>query len=114
HELGQPGVYRDVQDPSVTIRFRISAEESFLAWTTTPWTLPSNFALAVHPDREYVRARVPVGASADGRHEIVWVVAERAQAVLPKEAEILERRPGSALVGKSYEPLFSAELPAVQ
>jgi isoleucyl-tRNA synthetase len=119
HELGQPGVYQDVMDPSVTVRFRLretsgGEPESFLAWTTTPWTLPSNFALAVHPDREYVRARVPVGGSAEGRHEIVWVVAERAQAVLPKDAEILERRPGSALVGKSYEPLFSAELPAVQ
>src|SRR5689334_22249877 len=45
HELGQPGVYRDVQDPSVTIRFRSGEGESFLAWTTKPWTLPSNFAL---------------------------------------------------------------------
>src|SRR5262249_8302153 len=94
HELGPPGVYQDVMDPSVTVRFRLRGSpgpepESLLAWTTTPWTLPSNFALAVNPDREYVRARVSVGGHAGGPHEIVWVVAERAQAVLPKEAEIL-------------------------
>jgi isoleucyl-tRNA synthetase len=113
HELGQPGVYQDVMDPSVFVRFRLAepggAEpESFLAWTTTPWTLPSNFALAVHPDREYVRARLPSAG------EIVWVAAERAPAVLPKDAEILERRRGSELVGRRYAPLFDADLPELQ
>ena len=116
HELGQPGVYRDVLDPSVTLRFRrVAAEgdepESFLAWTTTPWTLPANFALAVHPGREYVRARVPLpvpkGDAQGARgHEIVWVVAERAEAVLGRECEELERRPGAELVGERYLPLF--------
>jgi len=119
HELGQPGVYQDVMDPSVTVRFRWTAPggaepESFLAWTTTPWTLPSNFALAVHPEREYVRARVLAGSPADGSGEIVWVAAERAQAVLPKGAEVLERRKGSALVGTRYEPLFRADFPLIQ
>jgi isoleucyl-tRNA synthetase len=103
HELGQPGVYRDVQDPSVTIRFRLEASESFLAWTTTPWTLPSNFALVVHPEVEYVRARV--------RHkpddsEIVWVAKARAEAVLGKGFEVLETVLGSALVGRKYERLY--------
>ena len=121
HELGQPGVYRDVLDPSVTLRFRrVAAEgdepESFLAWTTTPWTLPSNFALAVHPEREYVRARVPLpvpkgpkGVEQGSRgYECVWVVAERAQAVLGGEREELERRPGAELVGEHYLPLFDS------
>jgi isoleucyl-tRNA synthetase len=114
HELGQPGVYRDVSDPSVVVRFRLrnppgSEPESFLAWTTTPWTLPSNFALAVHPDRTYVRARVPLRDA----HEIVWVVEPRAAAVLPKGFEVLERRTGRDLVGLRYAPLFEAALPGV-
>ncbi|MFN0006375.1 MAG: isoleucine--tRNA ligase [Planctomycetota bacterium] len=109
HELGQPGVYRDVNDPSVILRFRLedpagTEPESLLAWTTTPWTLPSNFALAVHPERSYVRARVPLGAG----HEIVWVVEPRAEAVLPKGFEVLERKRGADLVGKRYLPLFTA------
>ncbi len=116
HELGQPGVYRDVLDPSVTLRFRLAeapdGPESILAWTTTPWTLPSNFALAVHPDCEYVRARVsaPVEKGAEpgsAGHEIVWVVAERAEAVLGKEFEELGRHPGRDLIGRRYEPLFA-------
>jgi isoleucyl-tRNA synthetase len=68
HELGQPGVYRDVNDPSVVVRFRAAdADESFLAWTTTPWTLPSNFALAVHPELDYVKARVALPVGNEGR-----------------------------------------------
>lgn len=117
HELGQPGVYRDVQDPSVVVRFRRrdagqGEAESFLAWTTTPWTLPSNFALAVHPQREYVLARaplpVPKGEPAGSRgSERVWLVAERAAAVLPEGSEVLSRANGAELVGARYEPPFA-------
>jgi len=114
HELGQPGVYRDVSDPSVIVRFRLrevagTEPESLLAWTTTPWTLPSNFALAVHPERTYVRARIPLGAG----HEVVWVVEPRAEAVLPKGFEVLDRKRGSDLVGRRYSPLFEFALPSV-
>ena len=58
HEVGSG--YQDVVDPSVYVRFPLRDEEgvSFLGWTTTPWTLVSNAALAVGPDIEYVRARV--------------------------------------------------------
>jgi isoleucyl-tRNA synthetase len=113
HELGQPGVYRDVLDPSVTVRFRLldpddprAEPESLLAWTTTPWTLPSNFALAVHGEREYVRVRI-----GGEQPEIAWLAAERAESVLKGlETEELGRGPGSALVGKRYAPLFD-ELP---
>jgi isoleucyl-tRNA synthetase len=67
HEMGQPDVYREVTDPSVTVRFRVTSVPEganphllgadLLVWTTTPWTLVSNTAIAVHPDVEYVIAR---------------------------------------------------------
>src|SRR5947209_6534786 len=66
HELGQPGVYQDVIDPSVYVRFPVTApndqgfaqpNDNLLIWTTTPWTLVSNAAVAVDPDLSYVRAR---------------------------------------------------------
>ena len=124
HELGQPGVYRDVQDPSVTVRFRLRRRdeggepESLLAWTTTPWTLPSNFALAVHPGLEYVRARIRhmSGKGADAREvfrETVWVASARAEAALPRGYEVLETKKGDALLGLEYEPLFLAAPGAV-
>ncbi|HVM26911.1 MAG TPA: isoleucine--tRNA ligase [Mycobacteriales bacterium] len=64
HELGQPGAYRDVVDPSVYVRFPITSgefagEADLLVWTTTPWTLVSNTAVAVHPEVTYVLARHP-------------------------------------------------------
>ena len=57
HELNQPGCYRDVKDTTVTAQFKIKGteDEFFLAWTTTPWTLPSNAALAVGPNIDYVK-----------------------------------------------------------
>ncbi len=123
HELGQPGVYKDVADPSVYVRFRLvdsqsSEPECLLAWTTTPWTLPSNIALAVHPEREYVKARValptPKGAEkGSAGFEVVWIVAERAMSVLG-EFEDLERRRGAELAGLRYEPLFADEVCEVE
>ena len=117
HEMAQPGVYQDVVDPSVTLRFRAleSAHpegESFLAWTTTPWTLPSNFALCVHPEHEYVLARAAAPAqkgAAAGASELVWVAAARADQVLAPGWQELERKPGRALAGRAYQRLFEAE-----
>ncbi|MCC6409557.1 MAG: isoleucine--tRNA ligase [Planctomycetes bacterium] len=124
HELGQPGVYRDLLDPSIYARFELvdapsSERESLLAWTTTPWTLPSNIALAVHPERDYVRVRVPLavakGEAAGSRgHEILWVVAERAKAVLGEGYEVLASKKGRELEGVRYRPLFDADVPAVE
>jgi isoleucyl-tRNA synthetase len=123
HELGQPGVYKDVNDPSVYVRFRLvdsgrAEPESLLAWTTTPWTLPSNIALAVHPEREYVRARVALPTAkgvekGSAGYEVVWIVAERAKAVLG-EFDELERKRGQQLAGLRYAPLFSASAPEVE
>ncbi|HEV7196298.1 MAG TPA: isoleucine--tRNA ligase, partial [Pedococcus sp.] len=106
HELGQPDVYRDVVDPSVYARLpvtkptaRTQAGDELLVWTTTPWTLVSNAAVAVDADLTYVRARTPGGP--------VQIVAEAlVQRVLGDQAEVLERFPGSELVGAGYEPPF--------
>ena len=64
HELGQPGAYRDVTEPSVYVRFP-SRDHDFdlLVWTTTPWTLPSNVGAAVGPDVPYVRVRAPTAGA---------------------------------------------------
>lgn len=127
HELGQPGVYRDLLDPSIYARFELAEpegrktgeRESLLAWTTTPWTLPSNVALAVHPERDYLRVRVPLAvgkgeAPGSRGHEVLWIVAERANAVLGEGAEVLETRKGRDLEGLRYRPLFAASVPSVE
>jgi isoleucyl-tRNA synthetase len=99
--------YRDVVDPSVYVRLPVSAPggplregDALLIWTTTPWTLPGNVAVAVGPEIEYVRAR-------HGEEALV-LAAARAAAVLGEEAEILDRFPGRELVGQSYAgPIFA-------
>ncbi len=98
HEVSQG--YQDVQDPSVFVRFRErgAAGRSFLVWTTTPWTLVSNVALAVHPEIEYLRV-------AAGGEEL-WVAEARAPHALTGEWTIAEKRKGRDLVGLRYEPLF--------
>jgi isoleucyl-tRNA synthetase len=109
HELGQPGVYQDVADPSVYVRFPVLRSsgpaqpgDELLIWTTTPWTLVSNAAVAVDPELRYVRAR-----TADG-HTVILAEAllERVLGSDPAP-EVLDRFPGAALVGTSYEPPFA-------
>jgi len=93
--------YADVQDPSVTLRFQSCDEPDlyFLAWTTTPWTLPSNLALAVNAEVDYV-------VVADGPNRYV-LAAGRLDTYYRDEApEIVARLKGSDLVGKRYCPLF--------
>lgn len=101
--------YKDVNDPSVTVCFPIiDAEEpaSFVAWTTTPWTLPSNLALCVHPNLDYVYV-------ADDKSGETYVLAESRLVQLyknPKKKkgfQILRKVKGSELVGLKYEPLFN-------
>ena len=105
HELGQPGVYRDVMDPSVYVRLPIRGAraplqegDEFLVWTTTPWTLVSNAAVAIDPELTYVRAR-----SGDGTFVVAEALIER---VLGTDAAVLDRFPGQELVGSAYEPPF--------
>jgi isoleucyl-tRNA synthetase len=100
HEVAQG--YEDVEDPSVYVRFGVTrgagalrAGDMLLAWTTTPWTLASNAALAVDPELTYVR-------TADD-YVLAEAVLER---VLGEDAEIADRFPGSEMVGAAYEPPF--------
>jgi isoleucyl-tRNA synthetase len=120
HEL-QLGGYKDVHDPAITVKFKISADPAsgavkgladgatyFLAWTTTPWTLPSNLALAIGAELDYVLVE-------DGDER--YVLAESRLASYYKDAssvKIAGRFKGAAFVGARYEPLFPyfAELSA--
>ncbi|MEV5711580.1 isoleucine--tRNA ligase [Actinoallomurus sp. NPDC052274] len=110
HELGQPGGYETVTDPSVTVRFPISEGPlegaDLLIWTTTPWTLVSNTAVAVHPDVTYV---VAARSGEPGR----VVVAEPLFArVLGEGWHILSRVQGADMVGTPYRrPFDLVEIP---
>ena len=108
HELGQPDVYRDVVDPSVYVRLPVTTAGSggvvetgdeLVVWTTTPWTLVSNAAVAVDSELTYVRARV-------GEDPVEIVAEALVERVLGPAAEILDRFPGRALEGVGYEPPF--------
>ena len=95
--------YKDTQDPSVTLRFRmLDAENTYaLAWTTTPWTLPSNMALCAGPGLEYVRL---LHKETGDRYHLV---ASRVETYFEEGSyEIEERMKGTALKGRPYEPLF--------
>ncbi len=92
--------YEDVKDPSVYVKMKLKGEENtfFLVWTTTPWTLISNVALAVHPEVEYVKV--------SHKGEFL-ILAEARLGVLEGEYEIVGRYKGRELAGKEYERLFS-------
>lgn len=112
HELATGG-YKEVNDPAITIRFKVTeagpdakdpdmanGSTYFLAWTTTPWTLPSNLGLTMGPDIDYVKVH-------DG--DEYYILAEsrlHAYYKKPEECEIVWRKKGSELLGSRYEPLF--------
>ena len=106
-ETRMDDVYRDRQDPAVTVWFELETGERILAWTTTPWTLPSNLALAVGPDIDYAVLE------ADGER---WIIAESRlgayEAQLGEGVQVGSLK-GSDLVGRRYSPLFDyfAEMP---
>jgi isoleucyl-tRNA synthetase len=99
HELAQ-GYKDNTRDPSVYVRFRLKDRPgtSVLAWTTTPWTLPGNVALAVGEDVDYVEVR-------QGDEHLI--LAEARLGVLDGEYEVLRRCKGAELVGLDYEPLYT-------
>ncbi len=128
HELNQPGCYRDVKDTTVTAQFKtlsnspLKGEDKkspfkgdleglpvyILAWTTTPWTLPSNTALCVGPKIDYVAVK---GNNPYTNEQAIYILAEARlsayfQAEEGKELEILWRGKGTDLVGMKYEQLF--------
>ncbi len=98
HEVAQG--YKDVKDTSVYVKFAVRGEKQvyFMAWTTTPWTLPSNVALTINPDVTYVKAKCS---------DEVYILAEAlAETVLAEEYEVIEKIKGKDLLGMEYEPLF--------
>ncbi len=98
HEVAQG--YKDIKDATAVAKFKVKGENStyLLAWTTTPWTLPSNVALCVHPEHTYVKAEF------EGNK---YILAESlAASVLGEGACILEKYSGKELCGMEYEPLF--------
>ena len=123
HELNQPGCYRDVKDTTVTAQFRVldglpvevpaasKLPVYILAWTTTPWTLPSNTALCVGPKIKYVAVK---GQNPYTKEEAIYIVAESRKDVYfpqPKEEgvaapEVVAEFMGTDLVGLHYEQLF--------
>ncbi|KAJ5391835.1 Isoleucine--tRNA ligase cytoplasmic [Penicillium cosmopolitanum] len=98
--------YQDVQDPAVVVNFPIIGQENTYAliWSTTPWTLPSNIAICVHPDFEYIK----VFDEASGKNYILLESLLRTLYKDPKKAKfkIVDRIKGSDMLGWKYEPLF--------
>ena len=104
HELSQ-GYQEDTPDPSVYVKFRLEDSDGttfLLAWTTTPWTLPGNVALAVHPDADYVRVE---------QHGESLILAKQRLVVLEGDFEVVEQMKGADLVDLTYEPLFTDNQP---
>ncbi len=105
--------YIDVTDPSIFVKFPITAAENehLVIWTTTPWTLPANVAVAVAPDFLYARVR----AVREGTSEILWVADELVESVLKagryQDYEVLGVRWGSDLVGTEYLSPLAASVP---
>ena len=109
HELNQPGCYRDVKDTTACVQFKVIGEDElyFLAWTTTPWTLPSNTALCVGPEIDYVKVRSTNPYSGKPATYILakalvksWFNEKTAYEVLPGDIK------GKELVGMRYEQLI--------
>ena len=125
HELNQPGCYRDVKDTTCTAQFAVVNRDTlalptdmplyFLAWTTTPWTLPSNTALCVGPKIDYVAVK---GANPYTGQEAIYILAEARLNAYAKELsrkdaegnliapEVLAHYKGNELVGVTYKQLF--------
>ncbi|MCS7478339.1 isoleucine--tRNA ligase [Umezawaea endophytica] len=100
-ETKMDDVYRDRQDPAVTVGLRLETGELALIWTTTPWTLPSNLAAAVHPDVDYVTVE------ANGERYLLAEARVPAYArELGEEPPVVARIKGADLVGRKYAPPF--------
>src|SRR3972149_248792 len=99
HEVAQG--YRMTSDPSIFIKFKLKNESNtfFYVWTTTPWTLPGNVALAVNPEAEYAKIKLETGE--------IWILALDRLGEVKRAYEILEQLSGKKLSGLEYEPLFT-------
>jgi isoleucyl-tRNA synthetase len=109
-EIAMDNSYEDTTDNSVFVKFKLETpltgeDEYFLAWTTTPWTLPGNVALAVLADAEYVL--IETASQVDGKLERLWIAANRVEPLMKGQdyTKVKEVR-GEELVGQHYQPLF--------
>lgn len=102
------GAYQDVTDPSVYTKFKLAGEDaSLLAWTTTPWTLPANTAIAVNKDIDYIEIELE-----DDRLILAKELAQKVLTDAKHQAldyKVVRTLKGEELVGKSYEPLFGVD-----
>lgn len=97
HEVAQG--YKEVEDPSIFVRFKVkNKNEYLLAWTTTPWTLISNVALAVHPEEDYVKLKYK---------DTIFILAKKRADILLKNYDIIDEFKGKEMEGMEYEPLYS-------
>lgn len=104
HEVAQG--YKDVKERSAVVRFKAVGEDAYyLAWTTTPWTLPSNVALCVNPVECYVKVRK------NDEGKVYYMAEALVEKVLGEDVEILERYTGKDLEYREYEPLFNFVTP---
>ena len=106
HEVAQG--YEEVQDPSIFVKFKVEMSEDvyFLAWTTTPWTIISNMALAVNPNLDYAKIELSEG----DRTEYYIMAKECIDEVIDHDYEIVEEYKGEELVGWTYDPVFDYAL----
>ncbi len=98
--------YEEVQDPSIYVKFPVDGEENtyFLAWTTTPWTIISNMALAVNPDLTYAKIKI------DESDEYFIVAKDCIENTIDQEYSIAEKFSGESLLNKTYHPVFDYAL----
>ena len=96
--------YKEVQDPSITVKFRSAEDENtyFLAWTTTPWTIISNLALCVHPELTYVLVK-----DKESGEQYVLAKGTLDRVLKEHDYEIIESMKGDDLLGKKYHPIFN-------
>ena len=107
HEVAQG--YKDVKDLTCIAKFKVKGEENkyILAWTTTPWTLPSNLALCVNKAYTYVDVKVNVGTEEEPKYEVYVLAKDLVDTVLKdKEYEVLKEYKGTELLGTKYEQLM--------
>lgn len=98
------GAYQDVTDPSVYVKFKLEDGSTLLAWTTTPWTLPANTAVAVNKDFDYAEVKVGSEQFILAKELLAKVLVDEKHK--PLDYEVVRTLKGKELVGKTYEPLF--------
>src|SRR5213594_3640188 len=105
--------YAEETDPSIYVKFSVARKpnESLLNWTTTPWTLPANLAIAVHPDFQYAKVKVPHGK----KSEYIWVMESAVPDTMARggvtKYSVVETKKGSDLVGFAYLHPLRTKLP---